>query len=84
MATDNVGVDTEVWPEGSLETLSQMETDLLRTKGEGSLYPLLRRCVLAVLNSGAEVDDARVVLETYRNFEVGFHLGKGFEAAFRP
>lgn len=65
-------VDAEVWPEGSLETLSQMETDLLRTEGEGGLYPLLRRCVLAVLNSGAQVDDTRAVLQTYCDFNVGF------------
>jgi predicted Rossmann-fold nucleotide-binding protein len=65
-------VDTEVWPEGSLEVLSQVEADQLRSQGEGGLYPLLRRCILAVLNSGAETDDARAVLEKYRDFEVGF------------
>lgn len=65
-------VDTEVWPEGSLEVLSQVEVDLLRSSGEGGLYPLLRRCILAVLNSGRENDDARAVLECYSSFEVAF------------
>ncbi len=65
-------VDTEVWPEGSLEVLSQVEAEQLRSQGEGGMYPLLRRCILAVLNSGAETDDARAVLEKYRDFEVGF------------
>ena len=65
-------VDAEVWPEGSLEVLSQMEADLLRSSGEGGLYPLLRRCMLAVLNSGSDTDDARAVLERYADFEVGF------------
>jgi predicted Rossmann-fold nucleotide-binding protein len=65
-------VDAEVWPEGSLEVLSQVEVDLLRSSGEGGLYPLLRRCVLAVLNSGNETDDARAVLERYSSFEVSF------------
>ncbi len=65
-------VDAEVWPEGSLEVLSQVEVNLLRSSGEGGLYPLLRRCILAVLNSGRENDDARVVLERYSSFEVGF------------
>ena len=65
-------VDAEVWPEGSLEVLSQLEADMLRSSGEGGLYPLLRRCMLAVLNSGTDVDDARVVLERYADFEVGF------------
>ena len=65
-------VDAEVWPEGSLEVLSQVESEQLRSQGEGGLYPLLRRCILAVLNSGAETDDARAVLEKYKDFEVGF------------
>jgi len=65
-------VDAEVWPEGSLEVLSQLEVDLLRSGDEGGLYPLLRRCVLAVLNSGIETDDVRTVLERYRGFDVSF------------
>jgi len=65
-------VDAEVWPEGSLEVLSQLEVDLLKSSGTGGLYPLLRRCVLAVLNSGNDTDDAKEVLETYADFEVGF------------
>ena len=65
-------VDAEVWPEGSLEVLSQVEAEQLRSQGEGGIYPLLRRCILAVLNSGAETDDARAVLEKFRDFDVGF------------
>jgi pyrimidine/purine-5'-nucleotide nucleosidase len=65
-------VDAEVWPEGSLEVLSHFEAELLRSQGEGGLYPLLRRCILAVLNSGGKTDDAREVLEKYRDFSVGF------------
>ena len=65
-------VNTEVWPEGSLEVMSQLEVDQLRSSGEGGLYTLLRRCMLAVLNSGSEVDDARTMLEQYEDFELGF------------
>ena len=65
-------VDAEVWPEGSLEVLSQFEVDQLRGGGEGGLYPLLRRCMLAVLNSGSQLDDTRAVLERFENFQVGF------------
>jgi len=65
-------VDAEIWPEGSLEVLSQLEVDLLKSSGAGGLYPLLRRCLLAVLNSGNELDDAKAVLQTYRNFAVSF------------
>ncbi len=65
-------VDAEVWPEGSLEVLSQVEVDQLRSTGEKGLYPLLRRCMLAVLNSGSNIDDTRAVLEAYASFDVGF------------
>ncbi|MEM6511399.1 MAG: nucleotide 5'-monophosphate nucleosidase PpnN [Pseudomonadota bacterium] len=65
-------VNAEVWPEGSLEVLSQLEVDQLRSSGEGGLYPLLRRCMLAVLNSGSQLDDTRAVLECFKDFDVGF------------
>lgn len=64
-------VDAEVWPEGSLEVLSQVEVDQLRAGGEQGVYPLLRRCMLAVLNSGSNIDDTRAVLEAYAGFDVG-------------
>jgi predicted Rossmann-fold nucleotide-binding protein len=65
-------VDAEVWPEGSLEVLSRFEVDQLKSRGAGGLYPLLRRCMLAVLNSDSHTDDARELLEAYKDFEVGF------------
>ena len=52
--------------------LSQLEVDQLRSSGEGGLYAKLRRCMLAVLNSGSQSDDARALLEKYRDFSVGF------------
>src|SRR5210317_777803 len=65
-------IDAEIWPEGSLEVLSQFEIEQLQSSGTGGLYPLLRRCVLAVLNSDSHTDDARILLDTFRDFEVGF------------
>ena len=32
-------VDAEIWPEGSLEVLSQVEVDQLRNQGEGVFTP---------------------------------------------
>jgi hypothetical protein len=61
-----------VRPEGSLEVMSQLELDLLRSSGEGGLYTILRRCILAVLNSGSETDNARAMLDCYQDFELGF------------
>ncbi len=65
-------VDAEVRPVGSLEVLSKLEADLLRCSSEGGLYNLLRRCMLAVLKSGSNEDDAGAMLERYRDFSVGF------------
>ena len=65
-------VDAEGRPEGSLEVMSQLEVDQLRSSGEGGLYTLLRRCMLAVLNSGSHIDDARAMLDHFEDFELGF------------
>ena len=65
-------VDAEIFPEGSLEVLSHVEVEQLRSSGAGGLYPLLRRCMLAVLNSGSDTDDAQTVLTRYRHFDVAF------------
>lgn len=72
METSATSVDAEVWPEGSLEVLSQHEADLLKNSSAGGLYPLLRRCMLAVLNSGSEYDEAKEVLQRYHDFEISF------------
>ena len=60
----------EVMPEGALEVLSQHEVNRLRSTGEGGQHELLRRCALAVLNSGNITDDTREVLEQHRNFDI--------------
>jgi len=77
-------VDAEVWPEGSLEVLSQLEVDLLKCSGEGGLYPLLRRCLLAILISGNETDGTKEVLQRYRDFEVSFiQQDRGLKVALK-
>lgn len=63
-------VDARVTPRGSLENLSQDEIDKLLDKGQGGLYPLFRRCALAVLNSGDYSDDAVALFERYKDFDV--------------
>ena len=67
-------VDTEVSPRGALEVLSQREVEQLRlaSKSEENsrLFDLLRRCALAVMNSGSEEDDAAAVFDRYRDFSV--------------
>ncbi len=63
-------VKARVSPKGVLDNLSQQEVDKLLDRGQGGLYPLFRRCALAVLNSGTMIDDARVIFEAYREFEL--------------
>ncbi len=60
----------EVMPEGTLEVLSQQEVNRLRSTGEGGQHELLRRCALAILNSGSTTDDTREVLAQHRNFDI--------------
>ena len=48
-------VDARVAPKGSLEHLSQQEIEKLLSSGQGGMYPLFRKCALAVLNSGSPI-----------------------------
>jgi predicted Rossmann-fold nucleotide-binding protein len=63
-------VDARVGPRGSLENLSQDEIGKLLDTGQGGLYPLFRKCALAVLNSGADTDNAKEIFDRYRDFDV--------------
>jgi predicted Rossmann-fold nucleotide-binding protein len=63
-------VDARVGPRGSLENLSQAEIGMLLDSGQGGLYPLFRKCALAVLNSGADTDNAKEIFDRYRDFDV--------------
>jgi predicted Rossmann-fold nucleotide-binding protein len=63
-------VDARVAPRGSLENLSQQEMAQLLDRGQGGLYPLFRRCALAVLNSGSQSDDPTELFHKYRDFEI--------------
>jgi hypothetical protein len=63
-------VHARVSPKGVLENLSQQEVDKLLDRGQGGLYPLFRRCALAVLNSGTLIDDPRLTFDAYRDFEL--------------
>jgi hypothetical protein len=63
-------VDARVAPKGSLEHLSQQEIAKLLDSGQGGLYPLFRKCALAVLNSGSDIDDSRAIFEKYKDFDL--------------
>lgn len=57
-------------PPGSLDVLSQHEVSRLRDASGQGLHELLRRCALAVLNSGVDEDDAVALLEKYASFDI--------------
>ena len=58
-------------PRGHMDILSQLEVSQLKQGSEaGGLYETFRRCALAVLNVDSKTDDAREVLEQYRDFEI--------------
>ena len=63
-------IDAEVSPEGSMEMLSQQEVNQLLDTSRGGLYELYRRCSLAVLNTGGDTDDSRLILEQFQDFDV--------------
>jgi predicted Rossmann-fold nucleotide-binding protein len=63
-------VDAQVGPRGSLEHLSQAEIVKLLDTSKGGLYPLFRKCALAVLNSGADTDNAKEIFDRYANFDI--------------
>jgi len=59
-----------VSPESSLELLSINEMQWLIDQSTGEKHELIRRCVLAVLNSGSNLDNAKEILDKYQDFEV--------------
>ncbi|MBB4862716.1 putative Rossmann-fold nucleotide-binding protein [Pseudomonas nitritireducens] len=65
--------NASVSPKGSLETLSQREVHQLSEAGSGSTYKLFRQCALAILNTGTQIDNAKHILDAYRDFELEIH-----------
>lgn len=56
-------------PRGSLDLLSQVESDLLKQSVDGELYQLFRNCLLAVLNTGSQTDDSNILFQLHQDFE---------------
>lgn len=67
---DNGSVSTRVYPGGMLNTLSHSEVERLQHASQGDLAVLLRRCALAVLNSGNQGDDVEALMERHRDFAI--------------
>lgn len=63
-------ISARIYPAGILTMLSRTEVERLHDASRGNLAELLRRCALAVLNSGNDGDDAEALLERYHDFEI--------------
>jgi len=63
-------ISARIYPAGILTLLSRTEVERLHDASRGNLAELLRRCALAVLNSGNDGDDAEALLERYHDFKI--------------
>lgn len=57
-------------PHSNLNLLSAREIRGLLDSANRDVYDLFRKCALAVLNTGGELDDAKAILEAYHDFNV--------------
>lgn len=61
---------THISPLGSMDLLSQLEVDRLKSSASSDLYRLFRNCSLAVLNSGSQTDNSKELLSRFENFDI--------------
>ncbi|MCG8707236.1 LOG family protein [Brenneria sp. 4F2] len=61
---------THISPLGSMDLLSQLEVDMLKSSASSDLYRLFRNCSLAVLNSGSQTDNSKELLSRYEDFDI--------------
>ncbi len=59
-------ISARIYPAGILTMLSRMEVERLQQASRGEMGGLLRRCSLAVLNSGNVSDDAEELMQRYK------------------
>ena len=63
-------ISARVTPDQTLAVLSQFEVSRLACIQSDEMYENFRRCALAVLNTGAETDDTKEILDTYKDFSI--------------
>ncbi len=60
-----------ITPRGRMAVLSQQEVNnLIDANSRDSCYDIYRRCSLAVLNVGSDIDNAKEVLDQHKNFHI--------------
>ncbi|QCU90870.1 nucleotide 5'-monophosphate nucleosidase PpnN [Thiomicrorhabdus sediminis] len=71
-------------PEGSLQILSYQEAQQLCDVSDAGLNDLLKRCALAVLNTGASEDDEPTLLNKYKRFSIEVTVkGRGVQLVLK-
>lgn len=60
----------QIAPQGTLEILSKKEVTHLLDSAHSELFHIFRKCALAVLNCGSNLDDSKAVLEQFRDFAI--------------
>jgi len=77
-------IDATISPAGTLGVLSQHEVNMIlgHSDGDDDLQELFRRCALAVLNTGTDIDDSKIVLEHFHDFQI-IPLQKDWEIQFK-
>lgn len=73
-------ISTNISPRAHLSLLTQNEVAMLTDATQGGLYELVRRCALAVLNSGSKSDDGYSIIDRYPDFSIQV---QGFERGIR-
>ena len=61
-------ISARVYPDHALAVLSQFEVSRLASISDDEIRDTFRRCALAVLNTGAETDDTKDILDAYVDF----------------
>lgn len=63
-------------PVGRLVNLTETEIAAIQNHSQNGAHKILRKSMLAVLNTGAKTDDAREIFQQFSNFEVEVVRGK--------
>lgn len=59
-----------VVPDSDFKILSKREVERLKDSSQQGLHELFRRCALAVLNCGNELDDSAMIFARHRDFNI--------------
>jgi len=73
-------ISASVSPRAHLSLLTQNEVAMLTDPSIDGLYELVRKCALAVLNSGSNSDDGYSIIDQYPDFKIEV---QGFERGIR-